>query len=64
LAGPLKGRTGVIASFHLAYAPREFALGGDDANRTLVMYQVTLDSQEASQASDGLVLEDWLQPTT
>ena len=63
-AGPLKGRTGVIMSFHLASAPREFALGGDDANRTIVMYQMTVDSQDASQETDGMVMEDWLQPVT
>ena len=62
--GPLKGRTGVIVSFHLASAPREFALGGNDANRTILMYQITVDAQDASQATDGMVMEDWLWPVT
>jgi len=60
-AGPLKGRTGVITSFHLASAPREFGMGGEDADRTMVMYQISFDTQGSSQERDGLVLEEWLQ---
>lgn len=61
LTGPLKGKTGEVTGFHLASAPREFGMGGQDADRTMVMYQISFDAQGSSLGTDGLVLEEWLQ---